>query len=160
MPPTIRSASTRPPVRVARPSWCRQRARPTCLDTDRGRAPVIARSWRSRRCGTTTLEEDVGLPSAGPGGEHLLPVQVDHWRRPSSAQFSRAGDGGRPCVQHPQSDDGAWQASVVRHRSVKDPWVGIVASEFRFMHQRRYNPARNGSVRLGSPRFDGIAKEE
>ena len=49
MPPTIRSASTRPPVRVARPSWFRRRVRPTCLDTDRGRAPVITRSWRSRR---------------------------------------------------------------------------------------------------------------
>ena len=49
MPPTIRSAFTRPPVRVARPSWFRRRVRPTCLDTDRGRALVIARSWRSRR---------------------------------------------------------------------------------------------------------------
>ena len=49
MPPTIRSAFTKPPVRVARPSWFRRRVRPTCLDTDRGRALVIARSWRSRR---------------------------------------------------------------------------------------------------------------
>ncbi len=49
MPPTIRSAFTRPPVRVAPPSWFRRRVRPTCLDTDRGRALVIARSWRSSR---------------------------------------------------------------------------------------------------------------
>ena len=40
---------TKPPVRVAPPSWFRRRVRPTCLDTDRGRALVIARSWRSRR---------------------------------------------------------------------------------------------------------------
>ena len=30
-------------MRVARPSWFRRRGRPTCLDTDRGRALVIAR---------------------------------------------------------------------------------------------------------------------
>ena len=35
--------------RRAPPSWCRRRVRPTCLDTARGRARVIARSWRSRR---------------------------------------------------------------------------------------------------------------
>ena len=34
----------RPPVRVARPAWFRRRVRPTCLDTVRGRALVIARS--------------------------------------------------------------------------------------------------------------------
>ena len=87
--------------------------------------------------GTATLEEDVGLPSAGPRGEHVLPVQVDHRRRPASAQSGRAGERGRPRVHHPQSDDGAWQASVVRHRSVRDPWFGTVAGSFRFMHQRR-----------------------
>ena len=32
MASTIRSASTRPPVRVARPSWFRRRVRPTCLE--------------------------------------------------------------------------------------------------------------------------------
>ncbi len=30
------------------------------------------------------LEEELGLPSAGPCGERLLPVQVDHWRESSS----------------------------------------------------------------------------
>ena len=43
---SIQSASTRPPVRVAPRSWCRRPVRPTCLDTDRGRASVIGRSWR------------------------------------------------------------------------------------------------------------------
>ena len=38
---------TIPPVRVARPLWPRRRARPTCLDADRGRVRVIARSRRS-----------------------------------------------------------------------------------------------------------------
>ena len=33
----------------ARTSWFRRGVRPTCLDTDGGRAPVITRSWRSRR---------------------------------------------------------------------------------------------------------------
>ena len=51
MPPTIRSASTRPPVRVARPSWFRRRVRLTCLDTVRGRALVIARSLAVKETG-------------------------------------------------------------------------------------------------------------
>ena len=41
---------------------------------------------------TTTVEEGIGLPSAGPRGERLLPVQVDHRGWPSSAQSGRAGD--------------------------------------------------------------------
>ena len=38
-----------------------------------------------------------------------------------------AGDCGRPRVQHPESDDWAWQANVVPHRSVKELWIGIGA---------------------------------
>ena len=41
---------------------------------------------------TTSVEEGVWLPSAGPRGERILPVQVDHRGWPSSAQSGRAGD--------------------------------------------------------------------
>ena len=76
---------------------------------------------------TAMLEADVGLPWAGPRGERVLPVHVDHWRRPSSVPSRRAEDCGRPRVQHPASDDWAWQANVVPHRSVKELWIGIGA---------------------------------
>ena len=41
---------------------------------------------------TATLEEDVGLSWAGPRGERVLPIHVDHRRQPSSVQSRRAGD--------------------------------------------------------------------
>ena len=41
---------------------------------------------------TATLEADVGLSWAGPRGERVLPVHVDHRRQPSSVQSRRAGD--------------------------------------------------------------------
>ena len=41
---------------------------------------------------TAALEADVWLPWAGPRGERVLPVHVDHRRRPSSVQSGRAGD--------------------------------------------------------------------
>ena len=92
---------------------------------------VVERPWSDDRGGqgdgTASLEEDGGVSSAGRRGERVLPVHVDHRRWPASTQSSGAGDGDCPRVQPPQSDDCAWQASVVRHRSVKDLWVGIVA---------------------------------
>ena len=39
-------------------------------------------------------------------------------------------------MHHPESDDWAWQANVVPHRSVKELWIGIGAGEFRFMQER------------------------
>ena len=65
------------------------------------------------------VEVGVGLPSAGPCGERLLRVQVDHRGWSSSVQSSRARDGNRSRLQHPQSDDRAWQASVVQYWSLK-----------------------------------------
>jgi len=41
---------------------------------------------------TSTVEEGLGLPSASPGGERLLPLQVDHWGASSSAQSRGARD--------------------------------------------------------------------
>jgi hypothetical protein len=38
------------------------------------------------------VEEGLGLPSAGPCGECLFPVQVDHWGESSSAQSRGARD--------------------------------------------------------------------
>ena len=37
-------------------------------------------------------------------------------------------------MQHPESDDWAWQANVVPHRSVKELWIGIGAG-WCFRHQ-------------------------
>lgn len=39
-------------------------------------------------------------------------------------------------MQHPQPDDSAWQACVVRRRAMTGLWVVIVAGWLRFMHQR------------------------
>ena len=38
------------------------------------------------------LEEGVRVPSSGPGGEHVLPIQVHHRRWPSRPESSRAGE--------------------------------------------------------------------
>ena len=38
------------------------------------------------------LEEDVRVPSSGPGGEHVLPLQVHHRRWPSRPESSWAGE--------------------------------------------------------------------
>ena len=42
--------------------------------------------------GTATLEADLGRSWAGPRGERVLPIHVDHRRQPSSVQSRRAGD--------------------------------------------------------------------
>ena len=85
MPPTMRSASTRPPVRVARPSWFRRRGRPTCLDTARGRARVIARSWRSRR-----EDGDAGSRCRAIMGRPAWSTRSSGTRRSSETAFERA----------------------------------------------------------------------
>jgi hypothetical protein len=45
-----------------------------------------------RAIGRRRWKKASGLPSAGPRGERILPVQVDHRGWPSSAQSGRAGD--------------------------------------------------------------------
>jgi hypothetical protein len=45
-------------------------------------------------------------------------------------------------MQHPQSDDSAWQVHIVRHREVTGVRAGIVAGQLRFMHQRRASHTR------------------
>ena len=73
---------------------------------------------------TATVEEGIGLPSAGPRGERLLPVQVDHRECPSGPYARRASGRGPPRVQCPESDGRAWQARVVQYRSVKGLCLG------------------------------------
>ena len=134
--PTTRSPSTMPLLRVSRPLWCLRPTRTRCLGAD----PVdCSRSHDQEGEGdrTASVEEGVGLPSAGPRGERILPVQVDHRGRPSSAQSGGAGDRGHPGMQYPQSDDSAWQACVVRRWAMTGLWVGIFTGWLRFMHQRR-----------------------
>ena len=41
---------------------------------------------------TAPFEEDVRVPSSGPGGEHVLPLQVHHRRWSSRPEPSRAGE--------------------------------------------------------------------
>ena len=74
-----------PPTRTATVSGRRPRS-----PAPRPHDPTGAAGW------TATVEEGLGLPSAGPCGERLLPVQVDHRGEPSSAQSGGARDGGHP----------------------------------------------------------------
>ena len=87
----------------------------------------IARSWRSRRWGGDARRRrrvTIGRPA---------------WRTPSAGTSRSSETGFEPGVlqgREPrpsstchlaQSDDCTWQASVVRHGSVTELWVGIVA---------------------------------
>ena len=45
-----------------------------------------------KKVGRRQWKKDSGYPSAGPRGDHLFPVQVDHRRESSSAQSRGAGD--------------------------------------------------------------------
>ena len=47
---------------------------------------------RHKEMGRRRWKKTASYHRAGPGGEHVLPVQVDHRRGPASAQSSRAGD--------------------------------------------------------------------
>jgi len=54
-------------------------------------------------------------------------------------------------MPHPQSDDSAWQACVVRDREVTGMgW--IIAGQLRFMHQRR-RPLRPRFVSIDAGAF-------
>ena len=104
--------------------------------TDRGSldfaASVVGQNFRSRRVAgrllirhpqdtegrTPPVETGVGLPPAGPRGERLLQVQVDHWRPASRSALEGTGSRSRDRVQHPEPDDRAWSAGLVRHRTV------------------------------------------
>jgi hypothetical protein len=70
-----------PPTRTA--TVCGRRPRSPAR---RPHDPAGAAGW------TATVEEGLGLPSAGPCGERLLPVQVDYWGESSSAQSHGARD--------------------------------------------------------------------
>ena len=61
---------------------------------------------------TAPLGIDVGLVWAGPRGERVLLVQVDHRRWPSSVQSRRAGTEVVLARNILNSDDWAWQANV------------------------------------------------
>ena len=77
---------------------------------------------RYREDRSASVDEGGGLSSPGPGRERLLSVQSDHRGWSSRARSRRASDRGGNRVQHPESDDWAWTASVVRHRHVKCLW--------------------------------------
>ena len=65
--------------------WFRRRVRPTCLDTDRGRALVIARSWRSRR-----EDGDAGRRRRAIMGRPAWRTRSSDTSRSSETAFERA----------------------------------------------------------------------
>ena len=71
-----------------------------------------------------TLEEGVGVPSAGAGGECLLPIQIDHRRCAEGPDGSGAPDRGAAGMQHPESDDRTRAAHVLQCRSLRRRYVG------------------------------------
>ena len=89
-----------------------------------------------KEIGRRRWKEGVWRSSAGPRGEHVLPVQVDLRGCPSGSESRRAASRGTRRVQRFESDDQPGKARLVRHREVKGLWVGTVASQFRSMHQR------------------------
>ena len=70
-----------PPARTANVIWAR---------------PAVARAGSDDHVGedarTAPLEEGVRVPSSGPGGECVLPIQIHHRRWPSRPEPSRAGE--------------------------------------------------------------------
>ena len=58
--------------------------------------PAVARAGSDDHVGedarTAPVEEGVRVPSSGPGGEHVLPIQVHHRRWTSRPESSRAGE--------------------------------------------------------------------
>ena len=58
--------------------------------------PAVARAGSDGHVGEAArpapLEEGVRVPSPGPGGEHVLPLQVHHRRWPSRPESSWAGE--------------------------------------------------------------------
>ena len=61
-----------------------------------GHGPPVARAGSDDHVGEDArpapLEENVRVPSSGPGGECVLPIQVHHRRWPSRQESSRAGE--------------------------------------------------------------------
>ena len=71
--------------------------RPTGQDGERlCPRPAVARAGSNDHVGeaarTAPLEEGVRVPSSGPGGEYVLPIQVHHRRWPSRPESSWAGE--------------------------------------------------------------------
>ena len=58
--------------------------------------PAVARAGSDDRVGEAArpapLEEGVRVPSSGPGGEYVLPIQIHHRRWPSRPESSWAGE--------------------------------------------------------------------
>ena len=89
------------------------------------------------RSRSATVEEGFRIPPASPRGERVLPVQVDHWRRSSSAQSGGTADGIRGRVQHPEPVDRAREAGLIPDRHVMVPTVGIESASSGSAQQRR-----------------------
>ena len=71
--------------------------------------------------------QDLGFATATCTAIADRPVRVG-WARPAAHRRAVSGHRGLPArVHHPESDDCAWQANVVPHRSVKELWIGIGA---------------------------------
>jgi hypothetical protein len=74
---------------------------------------------RVRKVGRHQWKKESGYHrQAGSRREHLLQVQVDRWRPAACASSQVTGGRGVDRMQHPQPDDGAWPAKILRDRSV------------------------------------------
>ena len=71
----------------------------------------------------STMAKGVWIPTAGTRGECGLSVQVDHRRRSTSPDASRAADRGAARVQRLESDDRTRSAPVLQHRPNLPPAV-------------------------------------
>ena len=90
-PPMTRSPSTKRLGRGVRRSSSHRPGRRPSLPR-----PAVARAGSDDHVGEDArpapVEEGIGVPSSGPGGEHVLPLQVHHRRWPSRPEPSRAGE--------------------------------------------------------------------
>ena len=109
----------------ARPSWSPRPRRHACLDGDRGRALGTRTLTEITKIGRRRWKEG-WLSSAGPGGERLLSVQIDH-RRSLRARLWRASNRGDAGMQRPESHDRRGSPGVVPHRSVSGLSAGTAA---------------------------------
>ncbi len=92
---------------------------PVMIGNDHALRVQATRAWvQVRGDRTAPVEEGGGLPSAGPRGECVLPIQVDHRGGSSSPGSRRTAGRGAARVQRPQSDDRAWPTGVVQHRKL------------------------------------------
>ena len=75
---------------------------------------------------TATVEEGLGIPSAGPRGEHDLSVHIDHRRCTQRPDGSWAPDRGVARMPYLESDDRVRSARVLPYWALRCRSVGLL----------------------------------